>query len=177
MTHQYSPQYYVLRSLYVPHSYGAVLWGTVHVEQTVSTVLHSYGAVLCVPTLEHVTIVLGLNLKCSTASQWWRRVFSISPVLTSQTLQWGWIGAHSTQHVRITQVRTYKDGWQDWRNPHVWPTYIGKVNNTSIKLKGLGQVYYTNFTTCYHGNCVLPHSKFAIRIEYKDSFTDQQRLK
>ena len=37
-------------------------------------------------TFEQVTIVSLLNLRCSTASQWWTRVLIIRPVFTSQTL-------------------------------------------------------------------------------------------
>lgn len=38
-------------------------------------------------SLEHVTIMPLLKRRCSTASQWWISVFSISPAFTSHTLQ------------------------------------------------------------------------------------------
>lgn len=38
-------------------------------------------------TFEQVTMIPSLNLRWRTASQWWMSVFSISPLLTFQTLQ------------------------------------------------------------------------------------------
>lgn len=69
-------------------------------------------------SFEHVTIIPLLKRKCSTASQWWISVLTISPVLTSQTRT-----VESLEPLIMTLSSYCKH-----RTDPVWPVRVWKKN-------------------------------------------------